>query len=92
MKNSDYQLSIIANSNSPVLERIMQVTRYRGFDVVNFHVCRNDAKDCYIISLFVSSDTPIVNLKHQLSKLADIIKISTNNTNNHISDTPKKAY
>jgi len=76
-----YQHTIeIAAYNQPtVLERLLQVTRYRGFSVINFSVLSNKQKQQLDIELTVQStgkpiseELNIQRLYNQLNKLFDI--------------------
>lgn len=70
-----YNLKIAAKAQSTVLERLLQVTRYRGFDITAMAVS-SDVNDKFDIQLSVVSDKSVENLKHQLLKIIDIEHIN----------------
>ena len=65
-------LNITATNTPAVVERLLQVTRYRGYELAGLELTpRNDARSLSI-TLTVSSDKPIHLLTSQLHKLYDI--------------------
>jgi len=74
-----HTIEIAANNQPTVLERLLQVTRYRGFSVINFSVLSNTQKQQLDIELTVQStgkpiseELNIQRLYNQLNKLFDI--------------------
>jgi len=74
-----HTIEIFADNQPTVLERLLQVTRYRGFSVVNFSVLSNLQKQQLDIELTVqatskpiSDELNIQRLYNQLNKLFDI--------------------
>ena len=63
-----------------VLERILQVTRYRGFLINGMNAQVNTGTNVATIELLVSSDRPISLLIDQINKLVDIksVAVDTN--------------
>ncbi len=69
-----YQLSISAQNQPAVLERILQVTRYRGFTVTHFAMTP-DGDEKLAITLGVQSEHAIELLQHQLNKLVNVLQV-----------------
>lgn len=67
-----YQLIITADDKQVVLERILQVTRYRGFTINGIEAKVNTGNNVATITLLVSSDRAIELLLEQIHKLIDI--------------------
>lgn len=63
-----------------VLERILQVTRYRGFLINGMTASVNNANNIATIELLVSSDRPISLLIDQINKLVDIKGVEVDNS------------
>ncbi|MBE9548541.1 MAG: acetolactate synthase 2 small subunit [Proteobacteria bacterium] len=72
-------LIIKANNQPTVMERLMQVTRYRGFSINKLNMQKLSDKDLEII-MSVDSRNPIENLSRQLLKLVDVVDISISNS------------
>ena len=63
----------IQTKNQPVaLERLLQVTRYRGFEVAGMEMKPLADFSGLLVTLSIVSDKPISLLTNQLSKLYDI--------------------
>ena len=77
-----YQLIIKADDKQVVLERILQVARYRGFLIEGMKARVNTGTNIGTIELMVRSDRPISFLVDQINKLIDIkdVKVDTNTT------------
>lgn len=71
-----YQLIITADDKQVVLERILQVTRYRGFTINGIEAKVNTGNNVATITLLVSSDRPIELLLDQINKLIDIKSVA----------------
>lgn len=67
-----YQLTITADDKQVVLERILQVTRYRGFLISGLKADVNTGTNIGTIELMVRSERPIELLVDQINKLIDI--------------------
>jgi len=67
-----YNLIIMADDKQVVLERILQVTRYRGFLINGINAEVNTGNNIATITMSVSSDRPITLLVDQINKLIDI--------------------
>ena len=63
-----------------VLERILQVTRYRGFLIDGITAKVNTGNNVATIELFVSSDRSISLLIDQINKLVDIKSVKVDNS------------
>lgn len=79
---NQYQLTIKADDKQVVLERILQVARYRGFLINGINAKVNTGTNIGIISLMVRSERPIELLVDQINKLIDIkeVKVDNNTT------------
>lgn len=75
-----YQLNITADDKQVVLERILQVTRYRGFLINGINAQVNTTNNIGVIELLVSSERPIELLVDQINKLIDIKSVKVDNT------------
>ena len=62
-----------------VLERILQVTRYRGFLINGINAQVNTGNQIATIELYVSSERPIELLVDQINKLIDIKGVKVDN-------------
>jgi len=84
MNNHSHTLEIIAENQAMVLERLLQVTRYRGFLVTEFNVLPCADNRQLDIKLTVqepnkketSKDNGVQRLYNQLNKLFDINHIN----------------
>ncbi|WP_206486073.1 acetolactate synthase 2 small subunit [Thalassotalea sp. G2M2-11] len=74
-----YQLIIHVDDKQVVLERILQVTRYRGFLINGIEAKVNTGTHIGTIKLQISSDRPIELLIDQINKLIDIKDVSVDN-------------
>ena len=79
MTLNKYQLIIMADNKQVVLERILQVTRYRGFLINGMHAEVNTGNNVGTITLEVSSERPISLLIDQINKLIDIKSVKVDN-------------
>lgn len=70
-----HTLRITASQQPTVLERMLQVTRYRGFVVTGITMFPDVDADSYDIEMTVSSAEPVSKLQTQLDKLFDINEI-----------------
>jgi acetolactate synthase II small subunit len=77
-----YQLRIEADDKQVVLERILQVARYRGFLIEGIKAKVNTGTNIDTIELMVRSERPISLLVDQINKLIDIkdVKVDKNTT------------
>jgi acetolactate synthase II small subunit len=76
---NNYTLIIKADDKQVVLERILQVTRYRGFLINGISAEVNTGNNIGTIELLVSSDRPISLLTDQINKLVDIKSVKVDN-------------
>ena len=74
-----YTLIIMVDDKQVVLERILQVTRYRGFLINGITAKVNTGNNVAAIELLVSSDRPISLLVDQINKLVDIKSVKVDN-------------
>ncbi|GHF89025.1 acetolactate synthase 2 small subunit [Thalassotalea marina] len=77
---NQYQLIIMADDKQVVLERILQVTRYRGFLINGISAEVNTGTKVATIIMQVSSERPIELLVDQVNKLIDIKSVSVDNS------------
>ncbi len=75
-----YQLLIHADDKQVVLERILQVTRYRGFLISGITASVNTGTNIGTIELMVRSSRPIELLVDQINKLIDIKDVKVDNS------------
>ncbi|NQZ25511.1 MAG: acetolactate synthase 2 small subunit [Colwellia sp.] len=80
MTLNKYQLVIMADDKQVVLERILQVTRYRGFLINAMNAEVNTGNNVATITMTVSSDRPISLLVDQINKLIDIKGVKVDNS------------
>lgn len=76
---NNYKLIIMTDDRQVVLERILQVTRYRGFLINGINAQVNTGNQIATIELFVSSERPIELLIDQINKLIDIKGVKVDN-------------
>lgn len=72
---NQYQLQIAAQFRPEVLERVLRLTRHRGFRVDEMEMSTLNNGQSLIIDLMVTSDRPIVHLSRQLEKLMDVTQV-----------------
>ncbi|MDP7592809.1 MAG: acetolactate synthase 2 small subunit [Litorilituus sp.] len=77
---NNYKLIIMTDDKQVVLERILQVTRYRGFLIDGITAKVNTGNNIATIELFVSSDRSIALLIDQINKLVDIKSVKVDNS------------
>ncbi|WP_019029739.1 acetolactate synthase 2 small subunit [Colwellia piezophila] len=80
MTLNKYQLIIMADDKQVVLERILQVTRYRGFLINGMNAEVNTGNNVATITMTVSSERPISLLVDQINKLIDIKGVKVDNS------------
>jgi acetolactate synthase II small subunit len=76
---NNYKLVILADDKQVVLERILQVARYRGFLINGINAQVNTGTHIGTIELLVSSERPIELLIDQINKLIDIKEVTVDN-------------
>ena len=79
-----YKLVILADDKQVVLERILQVTRYRGFLINGINAQVNTGTHVATIELMVSSERPISLLTDQINKLIDIKGVKVDNSDSQL--------
>lgn len=70
----------MADDKQVVLERILQVTRYRGFLINGMNAEVNTGNNIATITMTVSSERPISLLVDQINKLIDIKGVEVDNS------------
>jgi acetolactate synthase II small subunit len=83
---NNYTLIIMVDDKQVVLERILQVTRYRGFLINGITAKVNTGNNVAAIELLVSSDRPISLLVDQINKLVDIKSVKVDNNASQLSE------
>ena len=68
----NHVLNITATNTPAVVERLLQVTRYRGYELAGLQLTPRSDTRSLSITLTVSSDKPIHLLTSQLHKLYDV--------------------
>jgi acetolactate synthase II small subunit len=68
----NHVLNITANNTPAVVERLLQVTRYRGYELAGLELAAKADMRSLHITLKISGDKPIHLLTSQLHKLYDI--------------------
>ena len=76
---NQHTLRITAHDQPTVLERLLQVTRYRGFVVTGMTMFPNKENALLDIEMSVRSEHSITHLQHQLDKLFDISDVTVDN-------------
>lgn len=71
----NYQLSIEASTRPETLERILRVTRHRGFKVESLDMKSQPSAKSMILQMCVSSDRDLELLTKQLEKLIDTTSV-----------------
>lgn len=69
-----------AQNQPAALERLLRVTRHRGFTVSAMEVRLQEPTDCLDITLTVEGDRPVHTLAHQINKLAEVAAAATPET------------
>ncbi len=70
-----HTLKITAKQQPVVMERLLQVIRYRGFNLLSVSMFTTEQTNQLAIVVSVESDKSIKNLKNQLLKIIDIDQI-----------------
>ena len=86
---NNYTLIIMVDDKQVVLERILQVTRYRGYLIDGITAKVNTGNNIATIELLVSSDRPISLLTDQINKLVDIKSVKVDNNASQLSQDKK---
>jgi len=76
---NNYQLTIKVDDKQVVLERILQVTRYRGFLIHGIHAEVNTGTKIGEVVLKIHSERSITLLVDQINKLIDIKEVKVDN-------------
>ena len=71
---NQYQLQVIAQFRPEVLERVLRLTRHRGFRIAQMDMTTEDAQ--LVINMLVESDRAIELLSRQLEKLLDVTGVA----------------
>ena len=75
-----HTLRISASQQPTVLEKLLQVTRYRGFSVTGITMFPQVETNSFDIEMTVSSEHSVMQLQSQLDKLFDINEIQIQDT------------
>jgi len=71
----NHTLTIEAQQRPEILERVLRVTRHRGFNVKSLNMEQQAEGKQVRITVTVNSDRPIAQLRNQLSKLVDVARV-----------------
>ncbi|MDG1733994.1 MAG: acetolactate synthase 2 small subunit [Thalassotalea sp.] len=71
-----HMFTITAHKNPLVMERLLQVVRYRGFTLHSVSMFPSDVEQEVNVQLSVETDKSVENLKNQLLKIIDIKHIT----------------
>jgi acetolactate synthase II small subunit len=80
MNTQSHTLRISAENQPTVMEKLLQVTRYRGFVVTGMTMYPEAENSLLTIELSVQSKNSIAQLQYQLHKLIDITDIKVDNS------------
>jgi len=80
MNTQSHTLRITAENQPTVMEKLLQVTRYRGFAVTGMTMHPSGENSLLTIELSVQSKNSIEQLQYQLHKLIDITDIKVDNS------------
>jgi acetolactate synthase II small subunit len=80
-------MHIEAKDRPAMLERLLRVTRHRGFAIREMQMNTSAERDSVTISVTVASDRPISLLLGQLSKLVDVASVNLKSESHPISIT-----
>ncbi|HGF7191386.1 TPA: acetolactate synthase 2 small subunit [Vibrio cholerae] len=67
-----YLLDIKADDKLVLLERVLRVTRHRGFVIKQVAATQNHESKIASVEIIVDSDRPITTLTNQIEKLWDV--------------------
>lgn len=67
-----YLLDIKADDKPVLLERVLRVTRHRGFVIKQVVATQNHESKIASVEIIVDSDRPITTLTNQIEKLWDV--------------------
>ncbi|WP_026958391.1 MULTISPECIES: acetolactate synthase 2 small subunit [Aliagarivorans] len=83
----EYSLSLTARGQDELFERVLRVTRHRGFRVQSMELSQHGSgyEQQQHIALRVSSERPIHLLRSQLEKLVDVQQVELNATHSAAS-------
>lgn len=71
-----HTLTITTSNEASVVERLLQVTRYRGYQLAGLELTPLTDRAGMQITLKVQSDKPISLLTNQLAKLYDVQQLA----------------
>ncbi len=69
-----HRLKLEVNNKPAILERVLQIIRYRGYDLISLKVVPQ-GMDMLTVLLTVDGTQPISKLTNQLNKLYDLTRI-----------------
>lgn len=75
-----HKLKISAQQQPTIMEKLLQVSRYRGFTINGIVMFPQTDTDMLDIELSVCTSKPIEQLTLQLNKLYDVQNITVNST------------
>lgn len=72
---SQYQLQVTAQFRPELMERVLRMTRHRGFRVDEMQMSTSTDGQQLVMDMTVSSIRPITQLSRQLDKLLDVQQV-----------------
>lgn len=78
-----YLIDIKADDKPVLLERVLRVTRHRGFVIKQVAATQNHESHVASVEIIVDSDRPISFLINQIEKLWDIYSVDVTKINNN---------
>lgn len=78
-----YLIDIKADDKPVLLERVLRVTRHRGFVIKQVAATQNHESHVASVEIIVDSDRPISFLTNQIEKLWDIYSVDVTKINNN---------
>ncbi|QGX39250.1 acetolactate synthase 2 small subunit [Permianibacter aggregans] len=67
---------LTVRNNEGALERLLRVTRHRGFAVQSLQVQNSRSQDIYDVTLRLTGERATENLSRQLGKLVDVMSVN----------------
>lgn len=75
-----HRLIITAEKQPAILEQLLRVIRFRGFEVSDMKMRNPDTASEFNIEVCVNSERPIHKLENQLKKLVDVKQVFVENS------------
>ncbi|WP_108652684.1 acetolactate synthase 2 small subunit [Dongshaea marina] len=75
-----HTLTIQANHRPETLERLLRITRHRGFKIESLNMEQDQQNGQLCIEVSVCSERPLKSLEGQIAKLWDVIRVEESNS------------